>query len=310
LAPAIGIAVFALDPIGLRSSAPGSSPTVTVSSEQIARLRRSWTDERGHAPDAAEERQIVADAIDDAILHRAALDFGLDRGDRSVQKRLADLGTLLAQAGDAEPSVNARSHGFERTDPVIAAHLADVLRLGLAKTDAEDLPNEAQLAAYYERNAERFAQPPRLRFTHVFLARERHGASIEADAARVLRELSEHAPAAREAAKMGDAFVHGAELGPLPPQDIARLFGPAFASAIEGAPARQWMGPVSSPYGLHLVYVNDRLAGRVPALDAVRSRVVHAYVRERAEAKLRERMNSLRARYRVEIADASAASGF
>ena len=288
-----------------------AAPALIVTAEQIARSRRAWTDERGRAPDPAEERQIAADAIDDAILHREALALGLDRDDRSVRSRLVELGGLLgldAGGGPPELELAARSLGLERSDPIIAAHLADMLRLALAKTEASDLPDEAELALYYERNAERFAQPARLRFAHVFVARDRRGAATAADPALLLEQLRARAVAPREAAAMGDPFVHGAELGPLTSGDIARLFGPAFAAAIDAAPVRQWTGPLRSAYGLHLVWVDERIAARLPALDAVRSRVVHGYLRERAQAKLRDRMKSLRARYRAEIASATTAA--
>lgn len=309
---AIGAVLFALDRVGARwAPASSSRPTVVVRSEQLAGLREAWTGERGSPPDPAEERRIVADAIDDAILHREALALGLDRDDRSVRRRLAQLGEFLGLGAGGDPpqlELAARSLGLERSDPVIAVHLADMLRLALAKTGPSDLPDEAELARYYERNAERFAQPTRLRFTHVYLALDRRGPTIDTDAARLLEELRARARPPREAAAMGDPFVHGAELGPLPVADVARLFGAAFAAAIEEVPARRWSGPLRSAYGLHLVWVDERIGARVPPLDAVRSRVVHAYLRARAQAKLRDRMKSLRARYRVEVRRATAAT--
>ena len=74
------------------------------------------------------------------------------------------------------------------------------------------------------------------------------------------------------------------------------------------APLAAWAGPIPSSYGLHLVWVHEREPAGVPALGAVRSRVVHALLEERRQARLRERMAALRARYDIRV-DASGESG-
>jgi hypothetical protein len=46
-----------------------------------------------------------------------------------------------------------------------------------------------------------------------------------------------------------------------------------YREALSTVPPGQWSGPLASPYGLHLVYVSERLPAREPPLDEVLARV-------------------------------------
>ncbi len=295
---AIGALLFALERVWARL-VPAPRATIVVTSEQLARLRRSWTDSRGRAPDSAEERQIIADAVDDEILHREALAAGLDRDDRSVQNRLAQLAAALNLVPDTGPPQlvedQARSLGFGQSDPVIATHLANMMRLALARTGPSDMPSDEDLQRYLQRNADRFTQPARVRLAHVYFGSD----AGEDEVLRVRAELQARGVQPSDAVGRGRAFVLGAEVGPVSQAELARLFGGDLAAAVAAAPLREWTGPLRSAYGLHLVWVHERLAGRIPDLDSVRTRLVHAFLEERAAAKLRARMKAVRARYRV-----------
>jgi len=80
---------------------------------------------------------------------------------------------------------------------------------------------------------------------------------------------------------------------------VERIFGAAFASALPGLEIGDWQGPIGSGYGLHLVRLSERVEGRRPSLDEVRSAVRRdwgeARRREANEAMFRE----LRERYVV-----------
>ena len=79
------------------------------------------------------------------------------------------------------------------------------------------------------------------------------------------------------------------------------VFGPGFAAALATMPERSWAGPLRSTYGEHLIWVRERIAGGAAPYRAVRSRVLHELLRERSDAKLRDALASLRARYDVRI---------
>ncbi len=172
-----------------------------------------------------------------------------------------------------------------------------MMRLALARTGPSDLPSDEDLQRYLQRNADRFAQPARVRLTHVYFGSD----TGEDEALRVSAALQARGAQPSDAVGLGRAFILGAEVGPVSQSELSRLFGGDLAAAVATAPLREWTGPLRSAYGLHLVWVHARIAARVPDLDSVRTRVVHAFLQERAAAKLRARMQALRARYRVEV---------
>lgn len=58
---------------------------------------------------------------------------------------------------------------------------------------------------------------------------------------------------------------------PLP--QIEASFGPEIPGALGAAEPGTWFEPVGSPYGAHLLIVDDRIAGGAPSLDQVRAAV-------------------------------------
>ena len=103
------------------------------------------------------------------------------------------------------------------------------------------------------------------------------------------------------AAQLGDPFVRGAELTLTAPAQVEAVFGAEFAAAVGNLPERTWSGPLRSPYGLHVVWIAERIAAAPPPFAAVRSRVLHALLNERRESRLQAALQALRARYDVRI---------
>jgi hypothetical protein len=227
---------------------------------------------------------------DEEILYRAAVAVGLDRNDPLVRERLRKLGDWVA-TGDVEDAEKleqeARRLGLDRTDVVVRRHLVHAMELALSHVPPSEWPGEQALAAYYERRQDRYAEPGRVRFEHVFFARGRDGISAEPAAQEALGTLREGDVA--DAPALGDPFLLGAELSISEP-DLERRLGPQLASAIESAPVGQWYGPVASAYGEHVVRVIERTPAKIPDLASVRSRVVHAMLSEMAAERLARKL--------------------
>jgi parvulin-like peptidyl-prolyl isomerase len=285
---------------------------ITVSRADLEAVRNEWARRHGVQPAPAMMARLVADSVDEELLHREALAAGLDRTDPLVRDRLARLGSFLATREgesafeDEAREAEARRLGLAEHDVVIRRHLIQAMRLALARLAPADLPTEAELETYLAQHSERFARPARVRLSHVYFARAR---GLTPAAAAGLRDaLARDGLAPEAAVARGDAFVHGAEIRDALPR-LDAIFGPGFGAAVAAAPLATWVGPIASAYGLHLVWVHGREPAAVPALAAVRSRVVQALLEERREARLRERLALLRARYDIRIDAPLGASG-
>ena len=80
---------------------------------------------------------------------------------------------------------------------------------------------------------------------------------------------------------LGDPFLLPPEFALSSRSEIARLFGDAFATQLQHLELGRWTGPIESGYGLHLVFVRERVDGRVPALAEVREAVQRAWLAAR-----------------------------
>lgn len=251
---------------------------------------------------AAPHAASVEAEIDEEVLFREALARQIDR-DRVVRSRLVRLGRFLGLAADGSDERverEARALNLHQSDPVVRRHLVEMMRIAVSKLRPADRPSEAALVAYYDQHRARFAQPARVRFTHVYLSAERRGAGIQRDAAEMLDLLRHQTTAPGAAAVLGDPFARGAELT-LAPAQLDDAFGPGFAAALGDLPERTWSGPLRSTYGQHLIWISERLAAAPAPYAAVRSRILHELLRERSETRLRETLQALRARYDVRI---------
>jgi hypothetical protein len=300
---AIGAALLALRGWRDPASLAALRPTIEIGPGALGRLREAWREEHGKSPGPAAEKTLIRDAIDEEILHREALARGYDRLDASVRERLARLASFVGEddgGGRDALAEEAQRLGLERSDVVVRRHLVEMMRLTAARVAPEDLPSTDALAAWYARHADDFAESARIHLVHVYFALDARGAAAGTQAAALLAELRRTGAGPEAAAGRGDPFIRGTEVEGSP-VDVARVFGAGFARALDAAPVGSWAGPLRSPYGIHLVFVGAREARRVPDLDVVRGRVLHAWLRERSAARARETMVALRARYDVHV---------
>jgi PPIC-type PPIASE domain len=285
-----------------RGSAPVGPATISFTAADVDRLRDGWRSLHGRAPTPSEEDALLREEGDREMLHREALRLVSTSAAEPVRRRLVQLARLVELGpSDDEAALagEARRLGLDRSDPVLRRHLIDTMRLALASAPRGEVLGDEEVRAYYDANADRFTEPPRTRLTHVYLSRARH-ADLAGDAAALLARLEAGGVPPEDGPALGDPFLRGASLD-LAPGALDRAFGPGFAALVSELPSARWSGPVASVYGLHLVWVHERTAARPAPFEAVRGRVVHALLRDRAEIRLRDRLAALRAWYPLEI---------
>jgi hypothetical protein len=121
----------------------------------------------------------------------------------------------------------------------------------------------------------------------VYFNTDRRGPAAEEDARRALAELRAATPPPLRAPERGDRFMLPHDYALRSPREVQQTFGARFAETLfELEPG--WHGPVVSGYGIHLVYIGERVDDRIPEYGEVRDRLVIDYNRMR-----RERANEL-----------------
>jgi len=278
--------------------------TIVFTAADVRQLRRGFEQQYGTVPSATEQNVLVDRAVDDEILYRRALEIGLDRGNRVVRQRLVAIMRMLADDPKKDEDAlyrEAIALRLDRTDVVIRRHLVQLMTLLLKRSGQARPVTEADLDGALERDGDRYRLPAELTLTQVFLDPARRGPALQADAQRILAEVRSGRVAPEAAPGLGDPFLLGSRFTKRSAAEIRRLLGDSFASAVaQGAPG-EWSGPVRSSYGLHLVLVEKRVPGRVPAVAQVRNQLVGRVLEERGDEALRVKLAEMRRQYVVRI---------
>jgi hypothetical protein len=259
----LGAALFGL--FHLVDSRKAETPErIVISSARIANLADGFARTWQRPPGTEELQGLIDDYIRDEVFYREGRAAGLDRDDVIIRRRVRQKMEFSAE-GASSP-----------------------------------VPTEAQLAAYLEANPERFRAEDRLTFHQVFLSTTRRAVTIDRDSQHVADTLA-HADAAVDTTALGDPFALGEEFQAMSPNEVASVFGDGFARRIAGMEPGRWQGPIASSFGQHFVYINERIPGGLPPLDAVRPAVRREWSNARrleAEQKL---YASLRERYEIVV---------
>ncbi|MEI2298827.1 peptidylprolyl isomerase [Ensifer sp. MJa1] len=191
-----------------------------------------------------------------------------------------------------------RKIGLDRDDTVFRRRIQQKMEFLIEPSEAEMTPDEADLQAYLDANAQAYRVPATLAFRQLFFDVSRRGLAAEADALAALAALNAN-DAAAGPGDIGDATL-------LPPaMSLTRIdriesdFGAAFATGLEQAAIGRWSGPVRSTYGLHLVMVDQRTAPHVPPLEEVRAAVLRDWQDRKRREIAEDRYRRLRAGYQV-----------
>ena len=249
-------------------------------------------------PDQPGPPTLAPDASDEEVLFREALARDYHRSDAIVRRRLArnlrfarsePTGrTLSLPARDAVARSDAGlvdesiALGMHETDRVVRRRLVQKVKLGVTTRARAREPGDPELQAYLDAHPERFSRPARIRVSQIFF-RDLERAASALDAAKRGQPIA------------GDALPLPSDLSWLTRAEVATQLGPRFADAIWSLPAGAWQGPITSPYGAHLVRIHERRPAQTASLASVRSAVREALLEERAALALEQRLTELRA---------------
>ena len=241
---------------------PRPTNRIVVSDAIVRGLRQEHLRQNGSLPTPQQEAALIQRFVDNEMLYREAVAQGLDRGDLIVRRRLVQKMEFVLEG-----------------EELIAE------------------PTDAELQAYLDAHADRYAVAERVALTHVFVSTDQHGAA----AARVAGDLRQQLAAGADPSALGDPFLRGRDFTLRTEQELAGIFGAPFAAQVMALPLGEWSAPVRSSYGLHLVRVTEHSAGRQPSLNEVRSAVIRDWQEERRTAASVAALARLRQRYEVTL---------
>jgi hypothetical protein len=260
---AVGAALFVLNGFIQGPDASGTGEDIVISKGRVAQIAQSFVLLTGRPPTQEEIMALVDDFVSEETGYREAVAMGLDADDTIVRRRMRQKIEFLI-----EDSV------------------------------ATDAPSEADLQAWLEAHPERFRLPERRALQQVLISSDKRGASAAADAEAALKALQ----AGGDAASLGDRSMLPDAIPLTTQEGVMALYGESFANAVfSGAARDQWFGPVESPFGLHLVKLLDREAGRDAPLSEVAERVQADLIKSRRDEARDAFHAQIRKRYAIRV---------
>ena len=261
----VGVLLFALwKVVSPHAADAGAANRIVLTDDELKQLATTWMLAGRPPPSAQQMQSLIDDRVHEEVLYREALALGLDKDDTIVKRQLARKMEFLAE---------------------------DVSKL--------EVSQPGELKAWFEKNKEQFALPPRISFRHVYFSPDRRGAMVRADAERGLSQLAGKPIDASAVATAGDPFMFQQYYGDRSFDEIARQFGPQFARALLDVTPGTWAGPIPSGYGWHVVFAESLTPQRIPDFEDIEPDVKAAWLENRRKEVRVRLYDAMRARYVV-----------
>lgn len=264
---ALGVLAFALHLLIFGERAT-SDYVITVTEGDVEQMLTRWRMTFRRAPTKEELISTIENHIREEVFFREAKLLGLEKDDIIIRRRLSQKMDFLSR------------------------DLASLVE-----------PTEQAILDFYEKNREKYREPPLVTFSHIYFNVDKHGVLEARDFAVETRlELNAKTDSPANPQEYGDPFVLQHYYPEMTPLNVESTFGEQeFVDSLFTFELGVWHGPIVSAYGLHLVYVYTRIETRMPPLEEVKEKVTVDLMDE-----LRRQANdifysSLRSNYEIKI---------
>ena len=187
----------------------------------------------------------------------------------------------------------ATAIGLDKDDTIIRRRLKQKMEFLVDDFSVAE-PSDEELQQFLDDNPDRFRSDARISFEHIRL---NHASQDAAEA--MLTSLQRDEPVNPDTAVapglLPSHFEDASETS------IIGQFGDSFKQKLFELEAGQWTGPVESPFGAHLIRIEEMADSRVPGLAEIRNVVQRYWLANRRETAQQVLFDELRAKYTITI---------
>lgn len=247
---------------GWIGSSDDGGKRIVVTQARVDDMAREFSAQLGVSPTQQELEHLVDTYVRDEIVYREGMAMGLAHDDPVVRRRVLQKYQIILEEGSATTA-----------------------------------PTDADLAAYLDAHRAKFARAGSVTFEQIYFATSGSPRDVE----RRFEIARRAAVAGADSARLGEETMLPRRLEAVSLDLVGQAFGMSFAKDIAQAPVGQWIGPVQSSYGAHLVRVAARAAPSTPPLNVVRGTVAREWEADRRRQALAANYQALRADYDVKV---------
>lgn len=260
----LGFVVFSLHSFLDRTKQDDKDPfTVEVTSADIEWIRSSWEARMKRQPAQQELQGLIDRYIRDEILFREASAMDLDDRDLVIQRRLVQKLTFVLE------------------------DLAETVE-----------PADDELKKYMQENQDRYRIPEEISFSQVYFNPDKRK-DVTKEAEQLMARLKSEQSPPEEVVSLGDTIMIDSTFRKKSPAEVARVLGKDFADALFSAREMGWQGPMMSSFGLHLVYIEERTASKMPEFASLREDVKNDFMYNRKKEVIESAYHTMKSRYTI-----------
>jgi parvulin-like peptidyl-prolyl isomerase len=181
--------------------------------------------------------------------------------------------------------------GLDQEDTIIKRRLAQKISF-LKEESIPEVPTTKELNEYYENNKEKYYIEPSFTFTHYYFSENNNSLERSQKAIKALQDNTK---------VKSDPFYLGKTFANESLRNINTNFGKTFSKELIEADLNQWIGPLESAYGNHIVYVNSVNQGYIPEIEEVLRQVEVDFLQIKREQAVKGFLNNIRSEYTIFI---------
>ncbi|MFD2892744.1 peptidyl-prolyl cis-trans isomerase [Flavobacterium chuncheonense] len=246
----------------LKNEDVASESKIVIDDDEYDFLVANWKNQWQREPNDTDIKAILDQYLRQEVFYNEALQLNLDHNDIIVKRRLAQ--KMEAVSNDLSEIIHP--------------------------------PTDAELEKFYNDNLQLFKLPPSYTFQQVLFLNSEPILDKEIATAKTLLTQENDIPNSR---KLKLSLANFWEDTPL--DEIDNTFGGDFATALEALPLDEWVGPIHSGFGTHLVYISKREASKIAPFHEAKPYIQKEF-EYRTEIETQEKVyQDLLKKYRVQI---------
>lgn len=283
-AAAVATAIVGITFTGCSGSGNGGGDIVAVNDQHIT---KADFDRRLEASPTA--KQVLTQLVQQALIDQYGKDNKIDISQADIDKKEADVKSkyppgqfeaILAQQGLTETDVQ----NILRQQLIIEKAVAPTVHV-----------SEADIKAYFDKNHATLDKPAQVRARHILVADEKTANMIEAK----LKAGGNFAALAKQYSTDPSTKDKGGELGFFGPGQMV----PAFQNAAFALPVGAISAPVKSPFGWHIINVEEKKPAVVATLANSSAQIKDTLTQQAEQQQIPVFLQGLRAKANIQVYD-------
>ena len=181
--------------------------------------------------------------------------------------------------------------GLDKEDRIIKRRLAQKISF-LKQESIPNKPTNDELMNYFKLNKEKYFIESTYTFTHYFFSTDNNSDERSKISYKDLlndREIS------------SDPFFLGKNFVNVTLKNIESNFGKKFSLSFSNISLNEWIGPIESSFGHHIIFVSNQDIGYYPDIRVVLKQVEIDLLQDKRDQAVKEYIDEIKTEYKVYI---------